>query len=397
VRRRRTGEGPSQRTIRRTPAHPRRGAVKHKVLHIIYSLYRGGAERVIEAHLRASPDSQYSFVICALTGGGDLVERLADAGAHVILLGKAFRGDPGTFFRLARLIRRERPDILHLHNAPGALWGTLAAMIGGVRTPIVRTEHRPYIPEALNPMYRLLYPRLARRADRIICVCEAVRRSYTKRYPKLSGRYATIYNGIPTAPFESTPPKQNCRERFKLPPVVPLVGTVGRLVPVKNHRDLITAFSLVKEQIPDAHLAIVGSGTLKDALIRHAADFAVGDAVSFIPEVPDIEQFYRAIDLFALPSHSEGLPLCLIEAFAAGLPAVATGVGGIPEVITDGSNGYLVPPAEPDALAKRITELLRDPELAARMGAEGRETVIRRFRAETMAHAIEELYAGLLV
>jgi glycosyltransferase involved in cell wall biosynthesis len=370
--------------------------VKRRILHLIYSLYRGGAERIIETHINTARGGDYEFVVCSLTGGGDLIEHLEEAGAQVHLLDKRRRGNFGVLPRIIGLVRRCRIDLLHLHNAPGALWGTLAVQLGRLDIPIVRTEHRLFIPDSFKIVYRLLYPPLTKRARRMLCVCDAVRKSFAARFPALAERFVTVYNGIRLEPFQDLPPKDQCRKRFKLPAGVHLVGTVGRLVPVKNHLGLVTAFHEIKKRVPDAHLAIVGEGDLKDSIVTHAGDLGIADAVSILPVTPDIAQFYRGLDLFVLPSNSEGLPLTLLEALAAELPAVATDVGGIAEVITDGVNGHLVPAPAGIGLAERSIRLLLDRERASAMGKAGRETVSQRFTAARMVEGIERVYEEVL-
>lgn len=370
--------------------------MKKRILHIIYSLYRGGAERVIEAHLETARDARYEFAVCSLTGGGDLVGRLEATGARVHLLEKGRRGNLGVLPRIIGLVRRERIDLLHLHNPPAALWGTLAAQLGCPGIPIVRTEHRPFRPDTITVVHRMLYASLTKRARRVICVCDAVRDSYSARFPALAERFVTVHNGIRLEPFENLPPKDHCRKKFKLPPGVHLLGTVGRLVPVKNHLGLITAFHGIKKQVPDAHLAIVGEGELKEIIVTHAGDLGVADSVSILPATPDIAQFYGALDLFVLPSHSEGLPLTLLEALAAGLPTVATAVGGIPEIITEGVDGHLVPAGGTTGIAEMAAALLLDRKRAAVMGEAGRGTVRRRFTAGRMVEGIERIYEEVL-
>ncbi len=375
---------------------PGGATVRRRILHLIYSLYRGGAERIVESHLETSRRAEFEYLVCALTGGGDLIERMEAAGTLVYLLEKRRRGSISTIAGIIELIRRERVDILHLHNAPGALYGTLAAQLGRTGTPIVRTEHRPFLPEDLPVVYRMLYPFLTRRARRVICVCNAVRKSFADRFPGLAERYVTVHNGIQLEPFEHLPPKNYCRRLFKLPADVPIVGTVGRLVPVKNHLGLISAFHDIKQRVPDAHLAIAGEGDLKDIILTHAGDIRVADSMSIVPTTPDVAQFYGALDIFVLPSHSEGLPLTVLEALATGLPVIASAVGGIPEIITDGTNGCLVPRDSTNALVEKTVDLLLDRTKASCMGTAGRATVERRFTAARMVTAIESIYDEVL-
>jgi glycosyltransferase involved in cell wall biosynthesis len=370
--------------------------MKRKVLHVIYSLYRGGAERVIETQILGADRRRFEILVCSITGGGDLIHRMSNAGARVFLLNKRRRGDITTLTKLANLINVERVDLLHLHNSPGMFWGTLAQMLSGRRTPIVRTEHNPHLPDSMPRLYRALYPHLTRRARRVICVSDVVRRSFVEAYPALADRYVELPNGIRVQDFEKLPPRHECRAAFHLAPGERLIGTVGRMSPVKNHRLLIEAFARVRERIPDVNLAIIGEGELRAKLADYAGDLGVSEYVSLVKESKTIDYFYGALDVFALSSDSEGMPLTLLEALASGVPVVATEVGGIPEVVTSGTNGYLVPKGSAEFLAKRIIELLQDPAKARAMALAGRAVVRERFPAEKMIQGIERIYDEVL-
>ena len=367
-----------------------------RVLQVIYSLYRGGAERVIETQLLGCDRRRYEHLVCAITSGGDLIDKMANAGARVFLLGKRRRGDITAATKLANLIRLEKIDLLHLHNSPGMFWGTIGQMLSGTGVPIVRTEHNPYLPDELPALYRYLYPRFTKRASRIICVSDRVRRSFVEAFPAIADKYIEIPNGIRTEDFEKLPPRHECRAQFHLAPGMKLIGTVGRMSPVKNHKLLIEALSLVRQKVPEVSLAIIGEGELRDQLAAYAADLDVSENVSLVKETKKIDYFYGALDVFCLSSNSEGMPLTLLEALASGVPIVSTDVGGIPEVIEDGKNGYLVPKGSAQALADRITELLLDPAKALAFALNGREMVHTRFPAEKMVKATELLYDEVL-
>ncbi len=370
--------------------------MRHRILHIIYSLYRGGAERLIETQTLLGDRGRYEYLVCSITDGGDLVDAIEAAGGRVHLMRKRHRGDLAVIPRIARLIDRERIDLLHLHNAPGAFWGTLAAGCSRRRPPIVRTEHQPWRPLELPGIYRSLHAYLAGRASRIICVSDYVRSTHEERFPGLAGRFVTVPNGVRVDAFDDLPGRVEARARFKLPSDTPIVGTIGRLVPVKNHRLLIDAFSLIHQEMPETHLAILGDGPLVEPLATHAADLRLSNEVSFVKSSPSAEIFLGCLDVFALSSESEGMPLTLLEAMAAGVPVVATGVGGIPEVIENGADGYIVPASGPEPLARMISSLLSHPGEAREMGRRGRETVRRRFDAGRTVRETERVYSDLL-
>ena len=351
--------------------------MRHRVLHVIYSLYRGGAERIIEAQLLGGDRRRFEYLVCSITSGGDLIDRMSNAGARVFLLGKRRRGDATTVTKLASLIRREHIDLLHVHNPPGMFWGTLAQIASGTGVPMVRTEHLPYPPGDLPALFRRLYPGFTKRTKRVICVSERVRQSFAEQFPALADRFVAIQNGIRFQDYEKLPPRAECRAQFKLLPGIKLIGTVGRMSTQKNHRLLLEAFSRVQQTIPDVHLAIIGEGELRDDLAAHAADLGVSESVSLVKVTPKMDYFYGAIDLFCLSSDTEGIPLTLLEALASGVPVVSTEVGGIPEVIESGRTGWLVPKGSAEFLAKRMVELLQDPSLAAEFALAGRNPLDR--------------------
>jgi glycosyltransferase involved in cell wall biosynthesis len=370
--------------------------MRHRVLHVIYSLYRGGAERLIEAQLLGSDRRRFEYLVCSLTGGGDLIDRMSNAGARVFLLGKRRRGDITAVTKLANLIRREHIDLLHVHNSAGMFWGTLAQIASGTGVPIVRTEHLPYFPDELPALYRWLYPRFTRRSSKVICVSECVLRSFKEQFPALSGTFIEIANGIRLQDYEKLPPRAVCRAQFKLLTGVKLIGTVGRMVPQKNHKLLIEALARIRQTVPEVHLAIIGEGEMRNVLAAYAADLGVSEYVSLVKETQKMDYFYGAIDIFCLSSDFEGMPLTLLEALASGVPVVSTEVGGIPEVIESGKTGYLVPKGSAEFLAKRILELLQDSSKAAELASNGRAMVHERFSAEKMIKATEAVYDEVL-
>ncbi len=370
--------------------------MRQRILHVIYSLYRGGAERVIETQVLGADRRTFEHLVCSLTVGGDMIDRISNAGARVFLLKKRHRGDLTAVTKLAGLIRREQIDLLHLHNASGVFWGTLGQIASGTHVPIVQTLHNPYEPSALPWLYRVSYPRFTRRAARVVCVSDRVRQSVAAHVPSAAAKLVEVPNGIRLQDYDKPHACEACRAQFKLSPGAKLIGTVGRLVPVKNHTLLIEAFAGVRQKVSEACLAIAGDGDLRDALAAYAADLGVSECFSLVHETQKIDYFYGALDVFCLSSDSEGMPLTLLEALAYGVPVVSTDVGGIGEVIEDGRTGYLVPKGSAAGLAERIVELLTNPAKAAEIAANGRAMVHERFPTEKMVKAVEAVYEEAL-
>jgi glycosyltransferase involved in cell wall biosynthesis len=175
---------------------------------------------------------------------------------------------------------------------------------------------------------------------------------------------------------------------------VRIVGSVGRLNPVKDQATLLRAFARMHAQLPDTVLALVGDGALREALQSQATALGVGDAVRFLGDRGDVRQLLQGFDLFVLSSLSEGYSMALLEACASGLPIVATDVGGNREIVVDGRNGVLVPPGNADALADAMSALLRETDRTERMGQAGRDWALREASVETMASRYDTLYRG---
>ncbi len=370
--------------------------LKIRILHIIYSFFDGGAEHLISSLISNSDRERFVHGICVLGSGGKMIGDLRRGGVEVAVLEKRRGFDPGIVRKVTSAISDLSPDVLHIHGSPAGLWGTSAAFLGGMDIPIVRSEHRPWLPDSLPFLNRSTYAWQAGRASRIIAVSEHTRRSFVMRFPSLEGKFVTIYNGIAPEDFDPGRSKKECRKWFGLPRDAFIVGTVGRLVPVKNHLLLIEAFELVKSSVPSAHLAILGEGELENALRSRAARSGLGDSVSILPVSPAVPVFLGALDVFTLSSDSEGLPLSILEAFASGLPAAATSAGGIPEVIDDGVNGYLSPPGNAGALAACLARLAASSTLREEMGARGRQKITAHFTVSRCAAETERIYSAVL-
>ena len=374
--------------------------MKIRILHIIYSFFDGGAEHLIANLASRADPARFVHGICVLGSGGKMVADLRRKGVGIALLEKRTGPDPMIVRRISRHISTVLPDIIHLHGCPAGFWGTAASFFGGKNIPIVRTEHRPWLPGDLPFLYRSTYRWQATRASRIIAVSEHAQRSFLASFPALGEKFVTIHNGIDPGNFDKEArggrSREQCRKWFGLPRGALIVGTVGRLVPVKNHLLLLGAFARVKSSVPEAHLAILGGGELENTILTEAARLGLRESISIFPPTPAVPLFLGALDIFALSSNYEGLPLSILEAYASGLPAVATSAGGIPEVVEDGVNGYLCPPEDAAALAAGIAKLAASPSLRAEMGEKGRRRIAEHFTASRCVAETEKVYSRVL-
>jgi glycosyltransferase involved in cell wall biosynthesis len=233
-----------------------------------------------------------------------------------------------------------------------------------------------------------------RRTDIVAAVCEAARARFAAQGVRPRRALLAVPNGIRIDAFAPA-----CEERraalrsvLALPEGSRIIGTVGRLSPVKDQRALLQAFARLHAELRDTALVLVGDGALRAALEAEAAALGIAEVVRFLGDRGDVRQLLQGFDAFALSSLSEGYSMALLEACASGLPIVATDVGGNREIVADGGNGLLVPAARPEALSDALAAILGDPARAAAMGRAGRDWALREASIDTMAARYESLY-----
>jgi len=312
--------------------------------------------------------------------------------------------DARAIIRLARLIRRERPTILHTHTAKAGAVGRIAALLSGDARPpiIVHTFHGHVLRGYFNPFvslaFRTLERWLAQTTTALIAVSPEVRDDLVRMRVAPASKFAVIRLGIELneriASDEEA--RRETRRVMGIAPDAFVVGWVGRMTAVKRTDDVVRALRKLADRGVDAYLCLVGDGPDREHLERYAHELGVIKRCLFVGYQDDVSRFYNAIDVLLLPSVNEGTPVSVIEALAAERPAVATRVGGVPDVVRDGIDGFLVRPGDPDALAERLAELAADPERRARMGAEGRSRVLARYAVDRLVDDVDRLYRALL-
>jgi L-malate glycosyltransferase len=299
--------------------------------------------------------------------------------AHDLLQLPAFR----------RTIRAENPSVFHAHLSwpLSCKYGLLAAKVARVPAVVASAHTRLEIRESLRRQPKLIAPLV----DRYLPVSNAVAMQLRDEFGIPAGKLEVVHNGIDTARWTST---RDTSLRMQLLGNYsgPLVMTVARLDQGKGHRDLFEA----ARALPDAVFVLVGDGPNRASLEAAARELGVSDRIRLLGARQDVPSLLACADLFALPSLSEGLSVCLLEAMAAGVPIVATNIGGNDEVLEDGRTGLLVPPASPAPLAEAIRRLSGDPDLAGRLVFAARTTVESRFTSRRMVQRVTAVYDELL-
>lgn len=369
-----------------------------RVLHVITTISRGGAENHLFDLVRHQRAAGMEVTVAYLQGGGYWTSAYHELGVDVHDLALRRYGDPAPVWKLRRVVRGSAPQLVHAHMPPAELYCRLAlAGISRRRLPLVISKHNEE-PFYKGPGQKLMGRWVARRASAVIAISEAVYRYVTG--PNLGidpSRMHTIYYGIDARPFCDARREAGLalRRQWGVPEGALLVGFVGRLVPQKSPETLLEGFALTRQQSGlDPWLVIVGEGELETSLRRQAEQLGIADRVVWAGFNTDIPAVMRAFDIFALTSVYEGFGLVLAEAMASRLPIVATRAGSIPEIVVDGETGFLIRPREPRELAAALHHL-SDESLRARLGEAGQRRVLGEFTLARMFRESDELYAQL--
>lgn len=358
-----------------------------RILHLTETAGPGGAEMLM-VRLVERLGTQYESRV-GLIKDGWLAAEMKKRGVPVLLFANRGSGRVGLIRELVATIRRENIDLIHSHEFLMNTYGAVASILSGV--PQLATVHgRNYYGDRARR--RGLYRAVSRRAC-FVAVCEATKDYLVQRVGVAPRRIRVVHNGVDVGEVGQG---EDGRMGSGASQRVPTICTVGRLSRVKNHSDLLLAVCELVKKWQDLELLVVGRGRLESVLKQQVVDLGLSRNVRFMGHLENPKEIWPRVDVFVLPSLSEGMPLSLLEAMAAGVPAVATRVGGVGEAIEDGETGLLVPPGDRHALAEGIMKLLDDRTLARQMGKSAQETVVRRFSLTQMVQTYREIYADLI-
>jgi glycosyltransferase involved in cell wall biosynthesis len=360
-----------------------------RVLALIDHFALGGAETLLSRFAAAAPTAGISLQIACLEerDGNPAAAPLYETGPAPINLSLTGPHGVRSLSAVRRHIARLRPQVVHTHLGTSDVLGGLAARSLGI--PAVSTIHAAAWPGRLDLRRRVV----KHCAVRVIAVSEMARREYLRHGWAREEQVVTIHNGIDVLPCPGA--GAGVRQELGLGPEHLVLGMVSALRPEKGHEIALDVVRRLRSRIPLVRLLIVGQGALGDELRAKAAP--LGDAVVMAGPRDDVMHVFDAIDICLHPSHADAFPTTLMEAMAASVPIVATAVGGIPEIVSDGRTGVLVPaPPRADALVDALDPLLRDPNLRRRLAAAGHLEYERRFTAAPWVRATRGLYDAVL-
>jgi len=366
---------------------PTAGGPPLRIAHVVHGLGVGGLETGLVNLISNLDPARFEHAVFCMKTLGPNAEKLKALGVPVEQVGREDSRNRLIILALARRFRGFRPHIVHTRNF-GSVDGIIAARLARVPA-VIHGEHGwdTADPQGTSPRRRRIRRLLSPMVTRYVCVSEHLGRWLSGHGPRIGAKITVIHNGVDLERFQALPrprPPDGC---FR-------IGTVGRLAPVKDQQCLLEAFDLLAAEHPRAHLVIAGGGELRESLTRRAQASPFAERIRLPGEIRDVPALLGSLDLFVLPSRNEGISNTILEAMAAGLPVVATDVGGNPELVRPEITGTLVPAGDPGALARVLAAYLNDPELGATRGRAGRERVGERFSLRRMISAYADLYSS---
>ena len=363
-----------------------------EIVHVVENLDRGGLERTVVDLIASQRDAGHECRVICLFKLGLLARELLASGVRVDACGKRPGLDLRALRRARALIRQSPDAVIHTHNAMAHYYAVLASLGLPVKCRI-NTRHGMG-GRTRSGRQEWLYRQSLRGTDYAVAVCEAARQRFAADGLHPRRALLSVPNGIRLERFRPADDvaRQSLVAELGLPTGSRIIGTVGRLQPVKDHALLLRAFAKVRVQVPEAALVIVGDGPLRAALEAQAEQAGLSDALRFMGDRHDVPRLLTGMEVFALTSTSEGYSVALLEACASSLPIVATDVGGNREIVRHGINGRLVPSGDTAAIATALIALLRGGEQAAAMGRAGYAWAQAEASFRTMAERYHGLY-----
>ena len=362
------------------------------VLHVVTAGRIGGAERLIaDVLVAASRVGRYQASVCVLQRAGDLGEELARAGVPVHELGLAGAvGTPLALASLVRLLRARRVDVVHTHLLHASAIGLTAARLAGTPLAVMTRHYDRYVSMYGNGVDRVLQRTANMLAHHIFAISDAARQTLVHEEGVPATRVTVVENGTDVERIERLALGAGTRAGEGL-----IVGTVGSLERRKGHEHLLDAIARVRLE-PLPRLVLIGDGPERGRLVALAERLGVADRVEFAGYLRNPYPRIAGFDIYAQPSVEEGFGIAVIEAMALERPVVVARSGGLPEIVTDGLNGIVVPPADPRALGDAIARLAADTVLRRRLAAAGKALVAERFDAARTAERYGQAYVELL-
>ncbi|MEZ6135223.1 MAG: glycosyltransferase [Pirellulaceae bacterium] len=374
---------------------------KPTICQVLHTLSVGGAEVLArEFAIQAAPS--FRTVFACLDEVGEIGNQLLTKGFTVECLGRKPGLDRQLMGRLAKFCREQRVDVIHAHQyapfvyAALSRWQSVGSIIGG-RPPILMTEHGRHYPDVRKIKRVFANKFLFRQHDRCVAVGQGVKQALIDKEGIRTSRIEVVYNGIDVTRFQRCQSTRAAtREELGLAKNDIAVFQVARINPLKDHETAIRTFSHLKDML-NIKLFVIGDGELKPAVATLVHQLHLDGSVKMLGTRHDVDRLINAADISLLTSISEGIPLTLIEAMANGLPCVASNVGGVPEVVIDGTTGFLVAAKDDKSFAERVRLLATDADLRSKFGKAATARTREKFSDVEMHSSYQDLYRQMSV
>ena len=362
---------------------------KRKILQVIATLVISGAEGQLFELVRRMDKGKYSIIVCVLRERGYYAQKLEELGIKVVELRKNKRLDLGMFFKLVRLMKVEKIDLVHTYMFTSNTWGRFAALLAGV--PIIIAGERGAA-RWKSKFYLLIDRVLARFSDKIMANSNGVVDFYVSESGISRDKFLVVHNGVDVDKFRRQQISLKIKQELNIPQGNAVIGTIGRLMAQKGYKFFLMAAKLIQQRFPSVNFLIVGEGLELEELRSLSHKLEIADNVIFAGFRDDIPEILSIFDIFVSSSLYEGLPNVVLEAMASGLPVVATNVEGSSEVVIDGKTGFLVPAKNYMILAEKVLFFLENVDLARKMGQMGKERVEKEFSFDKMVREMCSFY-----
>ena len=362
---------------------------KIKLVHVIPSMNTGGRESVVLHILDHLNRDRFDVRVMCLSNEGSLYDHFISKNVPIYFLRKNAGFTPRVYLKLYRHFTKNDYHIVHSHNPGAFLYGAVAAKLAG--TPVIINSEHGY-GNIISWRKKAAESFLMNTVYKTLAVSKELRDTLSSRPFVRKDKIQVLYNGIDSEKINSFSHRDEIRKTFGVYESQLVIGTVGRLATVKDHETLIRCFKLIYEVFSQSKLVIVGEGPEKNKLRSLVTELGLSDKVLFTGERRDVPALLSGMDIFVLSSISEGTSITLLEAMAAGIPVVATSVGGNKEVIENGVTGLLIPPKDPEMMAEAIHTLFSDKMMAQSFSAAGKKMVAEKFSIKNMVRTLENLY-----
>lgn len=360
-----------------------------KILHVVNSLEHGGLEKLTLRLVKSLKEGGVNCEIVCLSKAGELAEIAEASGIKVTTIGRKNKFDFGLIFKLMKICKKSKADIIHTHNFGPLIYGTLAAKLCGKKC--INTRHG----RTNDKTYRFIWAM----NDFVIPVSKDTQKHLTEFNRIAKSKMRVIYNGVNLNRYSSSmndEQKRKIKKGIGLPKDAFLILNVGRLSREKDQETLLKAFRKLRKKKADVYLAIVGDGVLREKLESIAKDFEIAERVCFLGFRNDVNDLVGACDVYVSSSYREGLSLAILEAMACGKPVIATKIGGTAEAVLDGKTGYLVPCGFPERIETAIMKIFINRKILAELGVNARKRAEELFSLKTMVQCYQDLYHEVL-